>query len=111
MQPPSSGQATRVVRAVEQLPHACRQVLVLHHLAGLALADVAAQVRRDPAQVARELVQAHRLLAAALHADEPPGLRRGGCGPRAQARATVVATAGGRDDGSDGRLRGLPAAG
>lgn len=60
-----------VARAVDTLPDACRQVLVLSHLLGFSRSEVAARVGRPEPVIAVELAVGHRLLVAALMGSQP----------------------------------------
>jgi RNA polymerase sigma-70 factor (ECF subfamily) len=63
----------RIVAALGTLPLSQRQVLVLHHLADLPVAEVAQTLRVPVGTVKSRLKRARRALAALLDADEPKG--------------------------------------
>jgi len=63
----------RIVKALGALPLSQRQVLVLHHLADLPLAEVATTLRVPVGTVKSRLKRARRALAALLSAEELKG--------------------------------------
>jgi RNA polymerase sigma-70 factor (ECF subfamily) len=63
----------RIVAALGTLPLSQRQVLVLHHLADLPLAEVATTLRVPVGTVKSRLKRARRALAALLSAEEVKG--------------------------------------
>ena len=63
----------RIVKALGALPLSQRQVLVLHHLSDLPLAEVATTLRVPVGTVKSRLKRARRALAALLSAEEPKG--------------------------------------
>ena len=59
-----------VLDAIARLPRRCREVVVLHYYADLAVAEVAAVLRRPPGTVKRQLSEARARLALSLGGTE-----------------------------------------
>jgi RNA polymerase sigma-70 factor (ECF subfamily) len=65
-------QLGRLCRALEQLPDASREAVVLHYLRGCPFAEVARRMNRTPAAVAGLLKRALKQLRGQLHEREIP---------------------------------------
>jgi RNA polymerase sigma-70 factor (ECF subfamily) len=63
-------QALRVVEALEQLPDAQREALVLQHWHGWSLADIGTHLDRTPAAVAGLIKRGLKRLRQLLHAED-----------------------------------------
>lgn len=61
-----------VAAALRALPMEQRQVIVLHHLAGLPVADIADQLRIPTGTIKSRLSRGRRTLAERLRLDAPP---------------------------------------
>jgi RNA polymerase sigma-70 factor (ECF subfamily) len=64
-------QVLRLAEALARLPEAQREAIVLRHLEGLALADIAVELGRTPAAVVGLLQRGLRRLRELLQEDEP----------------------------------------
>ncbi|GAA5188589.1 SigE family RNA polymerase sigma factor [Rugosimonospora acidiphila] len=60
-----------LVAALQRLPHAVRESIVLHHLADLPVAEIAAVLGCSPSTVKARLVRGRRALSELLGEDDP----------------------------------------
>lgn len=75
--PPADESHVALVQALRQLPAAQRQALVLHHLADLAVRDVAEEVGVPEGTIKARLSRGRAALAALLADDPGPSLEGG----------------------------------